>query len=510
MKNRKLLLIVSLVLALTMSLGGTLAYLQDSDVDVNVMTLGNVQIEQHEYQRVEKDGKYETGTIDEKTSYVLEAFEQNKPLLPIVGDPSLPGNDPGYAGWDSTPVRMSQVDSYGGMDVFAGKNAVDKFVTVENTGKTDAYVRTIVAVEVGSTDGSLVGTSYHGAWTKNEIGKVTINGNGYIVFEYIYAGAQLSDGSYRHEKGILPAGDTTYPNLAQVYLKHYANNDDMVAIDGNKNGTLDILVLSQAIQADGWDDANTALEAGFGAANAENIAKWFGDEGVKVEPVVVKNDAELAAAVAAGETNITLAAGTYYIDGCSGKTLTLNGTEATVLKLKNEGEDGCDYSFGGPTGVGNITFNGVTIDTTDNTGNYKGYSYMKGTFNNCNFVGAYSLNNANDFVFNNCTFDFQNGYFWTWSAKSVTFEGCTFNGNSKCILAHGYESTAITINNCKFAATAQGFTGAGDNTACVEIDPAGSNTYTINFTGINSKTDSYAGWTRVKDSSTGHTITGLN
>ena len=65
MKNRKLLLIVSLVLALTMSLGGTLAYLQDSDVDVNVMTLGNVQIEQHEYQRVEKDGKYETGTIDE-------------------------------------------------------------------------------------------------------------------------------------------------------------------------------------------------------------------------------------------------------------------------------------------------------------------------------------------------------------------------------------------------------------------------------------------------------------
>ena len=68
MKNRKLLLIVSLVLAMTMSLGGTLAYLQDSDADVNVMTQGNGQIEQHEYQRVEKDGKYETDTIDEKTS----------------------------------------------------------------------------------------------------------------------------------------------------------------------------------------------------------------------------------------------------------------------------------------------------------------------------------------------------------------------------------------------------------------------------------------------------------
>lgn len=134
---------------------------------------------------------------------------------------------------------------------------------------------------------------------------------------------------------------------------------------------------------------------------------------------------------------------------------------------------------------------------------------MKGTFNNCNFVGAYSLNNANDFVFNGCTFDFKNGYFWTWGANSVKFDECIFNGNSKAILAHGYASTKITINDCTFAATEQGLTSAGDNTACIEIDPAGTNTYTINFTGNNTKTASYAGWTRVKDGSTGHTITGI-
>ena len=151
----------------------------------------------------------------------------------------------------------------------------------------------------------------------------------------------------------------------------------------------------------------------------------------------------------------------------------------------------------------------MTINTESNTGNYKGYAYMKGTFNNCNFVGAYSLNNANDFIFNGCTFDFKNGYFWTWGAKSVTFDGCTFNGNSKNILAHGYASTQITINDCTFAATEVGKTGAGDPTACVEIDPAGTNVYTINFTGNNTKTDKYAGWTRIKDGSTGHTITGV-
>ncbi len=219
---------------------------------------------------------------------------------------------------------------------------------------------------------------------------------------------------------------------------------------------------------------------------------------------------DLATLVAMGYTEIDLADGEYDVYGCAGKTLTLNGSNNAVIKLYNDGEDGCDYAFGGNgTGVGNITFNGLTIDTQANTGNYKGFAYMKGTFNNCNFVGAYSLNNANDYVFNGCTFDFKNGYFWTWGANSVKFDGCIFNGNSKAILAHGWASTKITINDCTFAATEQGFTSSGDNTACVEIDPAGTNTYTINFTGNNTKTGSYAGWTRVKDGSTGHTITGL-
>ena len=225
----------------------------------------------------------------------------------------------------------------------------------------------------------------------------------------------------------------------------------------------------------------------------------------------VSTAAELAAVVAAGATDIYLLDGEYDVYGCGGKTLTLTGSKNAVIKLYNDGEDGCDYAFGGNgTGVGNITFNGLTIDTTANTGNYKGFAYMKGIFNDCNFVGAYSLNNANDFEFNRCTFDFKNGYFWTWGANSVTFDGCTFIGNSKNILAHGYASTVININNCTFAATEKGYTGAGDNTAAVEIDPAGTNTYTINFTGENTITENYAGWTRVKDGSTGHTITGLN
>ena len=52
MKIKNILLsAVSFVLVAALAIGGTLAYLQAEDSDVNVMTLGNVKIEQHEYER---------------------------------------------------------------------------------------------------------------------------------------------------------------------------------------------------------------------------------------------------------------------------------------------------------------------------------------------------------------------------------------------------------------------------------------------------------------------------
>ena len=273
MKLKKILLsAMSLVLVAAIAVAGTVAYLQDDDSDVNVMTLGNVSIAQHEYERATNtNGSYETKEIDGVTSYVLKDFTQGKALLPST-DPS----NHGAGTWDNTTVRMSQVGSYGGMQVFVNPNAQDKFVTVENTGKTDAYVRTLVAVECGSTDGSLVGTSYHSTWTKNVIGVIPVDGNNYYLIEYVYAGGKLSNGSWRHENGILPAGDTSYPNLSQVYISAAATNEDMVKLDGNGNGTLDILVVSQAVQVAGFADAKTALDTAFGVANQINATEWFG------------------------------------------------------------------------------------------------------------------------------------------------------------------------------------------------------------------------------------------
>ena len=377
MSKFKKVLSLFLVVAMTAAIAitGTMAYLTSEDSDVNVMTLGNVSIKQHEYQRgVNEDGSYQTTTIDGVTSYVLEAFEQGKPLLPIVGDPSEPGDSSAYAGYDSTTVRMTQVESYGGMDVFAGKNAQDKFVTVENTGKTDAYVRTLIAIEVGSTDGSLIKHSYHFTWTHNYIGIIEVDGNNYMLYEYVYAG--WNDGG-RHVNGVLPAGDTSYPNLSQVYLKHNATNEDLEAIDGNNNGMLDILVLSQAVQANGFADAQTALDTAFGEITTTNHP-W-------ANTVIVVD--------AAYYQNLT-ATEDYTIDG-EGKTVV--GVASSVDSFQWEGNGTIPVmstifssaeKTGAPVTVNDITFTGTMssvmagqyVDTESNWYNTE--------FNNVNIVDA--------------------------------------------------------------------------------------------------------------------------
>ena len=349
MKKRSLLMAASMLVALLVATTSTLAFLQDTAADHNIMTLGSVTIVQHEYERAtNEDGTYKTDTIDGQNSYVLQGFTQNKPLVPIVGDPNEPGDSPLYAGWDDTTVRMSQVNSYGGMQVFAGKNAQDKFVTVENTGASPAYVRTLVAIEVGSANGALVGKSYHsGSWAQTDLGVIKVGDTNYKVFSYVYQGAQLSNGSWRHEGGILPAGETTYPNLSQIYIKSKATNEDLIAIDGNGNGKLDVLVLSQAIQADGFASADAALTAGFGEANATNAAEWLG--GVPMIQVVNSAD-ELAAAMAKGgnillnadidlgSTQIVLEAGVDATLDLGGHTLTgkhASGDHYAMFNIKN-------------------------------------------------------------------------------------------------------------------------------------------------------------------------------
>ena len=290
--KKVLLMCTAYVLVAALAIGGTIAYLQDSDSDVNVMTLGNVSIAQHEYERVvDANGDY---VVDSKVGgYKLQPFTQDKPLYPAT----IPTNSAEWT-YESTNAMFEQVGANGGgMNVFVEPNAVDKFVFVENTGKTDAYVRTLIAFESGSLSveewDEVVCTSYHFSWGDPVvIGSITVESNNYVVLEYTYKGR--SDKGF-HENGILPAGEVTQCSLGQVYMRSTATNEDCEAIDGNKDGKYDILVLSQAVQTAGFADAKTALNTAFGKS-ADKAAEWFG--GVIVPSV--KTVAELREALATG------------------------------------------------------------------------------------------------------------------------------------------------------------------------------------------------------------------
>ena len=455
-----LALLLVLVIGITAGIGGTVAYLQDTDEDVNVMTLGNVYIEQHEYERVVKDGAYVTDTIDDVKSYVLKDFTQAKPLVPsAINTTTWEGWD-----WDTTVVRMTQVGSYGGMQVFkSASNAQDKFVTVENTGKTPAYVRTIVAIEVGSTDGSLIGTSYHQTWESTDFDSATddveplnvkIGDHNYMVIEYVYKGGELSDGSWRHENGILPAGDTSYPNLSQVYIKSEATNEDLVALDGNGNGTLDILVFSQAVQADGFADAETALNAAFGDITEDNHP-W--SETAPVIPVLVEDADDLVEALEAGKdvvltddvkidpAGMSNAYGTTGINVKNGQTIDGGGHTLDIKGAGGTWDSGINTtgglikdltvtgSFRGifinhnsdhsePVVLENVTIDGTTYTISCDQGMNQNFEAYNSTFNGWTSYAA-TLGSAK---FVDCKFGEGNGNAYCRPYAPTEFVGCEF------------------------------------------------------------------------------------
>lgn len=125
--NKILALALAFVLTIAGTVSMTVAYLTDTDNEENTFTVGNVQIELIEQQR----------PLDDETNQpvaggVLETFADKKVLLPIVGS------------------AQGEKDSNG---LPTAANYVDKLVTVENTGASDAYIRVFVAIPKALDDG---------------------------------------------------------------------------------------------------------------------------------------------------------------------------------------------------------------------------------------------------------------------------------------------------------------------------------------------------------------------
>lgn len=487
--NRTWAMVVAIVMALTLSLGSTLAYLSDTDSDVNVMVLGNVNIVQNEQERVkDADGKFTTE---------LQAFTNNQTIYPAVY---------GVTGQDDPDRQQITVGGYthtGGLRAFP--NYVDKIVTVTNTGKSDAYVRTLIAIPSSNTqteadlseewlhynpitdtdtspnNGWYAGkTLADGEWNddlakRNYLYGITINGKNYEV----YTATNVN---------VLTPGKTTGPCLAGFYLDNSVNYTDAGYVDVNGDvvwteDTLDILVISQAVQAAGFADAYTALNAGYGEVNKANVAKWFGalynEDGSINEDMIgtpgdefpnnnpptnyytVSDNEGLTAALAAGETNIYLEAGDYTLPtSLEGVSLTANGDAVVAVSAEDEA---------GATGIilgDNVTLSGIVFDVDTSTDGHGDAAFVavKGenvTIENCDFdltgtntQGIGIGGSTNNVLIKDC--NFENGYKQIGPLSGipgdVTIDGCTFGGTNSSYGMHlNVTSGNLTVKNCDIA-----------------------------------------------------------
>lgn len=396
---------LSLASVAAISVAGTVAFLTDDEKANNVFTVGNVDIEIVEQQRTE-DGK------------ALEDFEPGKELTPVVGS------------------AQSTKDQWG-MPVI--DNYVDKIVTVENTGKSDAYIRIYVATPaalvntVGANmsdnplhsnignrfDPSGKGTYNDGSWTTAENPYFEQFGNQWNPDVNPIQTATIDDIKYQisvytTQVPIAP-GESTAAVITGFYLDSRVDYDDEtgnytidgVEIEYDLSQGVVIPVYAQAVQAAGFENADDA----FTAAGLTADDMW-----ASINAVIDEDEA---------------------LDGDYNKT-------GYIPNVAGEAIDGL-----------------VVVDNTNDTTNLRALhkNYLTGdlSINNSYLDGTYAMN-VTAVESENAVLTATNTAFRGWVSysgfASATFTNCTFDANSNPEIyntVRPYDTTEFI--GCDFAGT---------------------------------------------------------
>lgn len=161
-----------------------------------------------------------------------------------------------------------------------------------------------------------------------------------------------------------------------------------------------------------------------------------------------------------GDEVVICAAGTYEVP--EGKNITITGAVDSVV-FDNIGA----HNMGGAS----VTFNNVTFKYGNE--NYKGLQHAGDmAYNDCTINGQVFLY-GNSETFNNCTFNqtSSDAYnVWTYGAKKVEFNECTFNSAGKSVLIYkeGNDAsftTSVSVVDTKFNASV-----AVEGKAAIEMD----------------------------------------
>lgn len=240
---KKRIVTLALVVALVaIAAVGTLAYFTDTDKATNTFTVGGVKIALHE------DNK--EGAVDKEYQEWLE----DQVLMP--GDNQT--------------------------------NTVAKVVTVENTGKSDSYVRVHIAIPSVLDDGAdtfdassnlLHFNAYEdsyvsGKWNWGQ--KVTADRTSFVGADdtWNFYTTTINNISYNvyvvtYESALAPEA-TTVSAMHQVYLYKDVTNADIEAANKVLGNDWTIYVFAEGCQTEGFTNAFDALNTSFGAPGSYN------------------------------------------------------------------------------------------------------------------------------------------------------------------------------------------------------------------------------------------------
>ncbi len=340
--KKKVLAAASYVMVAALAIGGTVAYFTDKEDAVNVMTMGaGVDIVLNEQQRSDGPGSD------------LEDFEQGKELLPVTGSAQGAKDDWGLS---------ADINNY-----------VDKIVTVENTGTTEAYYRVMIAVPAALENANNAEGPLHwnfgnrfDATRKGTYNSSDANSPYYQEFDdqWKTAGVSITIGGVAYNmytftgNTTLTAGEVSPAVLTGFYLDAGVDYDDETGkytfngktIDYDLNDVI-VPVQAQAVQAAGFTTAEEAFTASGLPANP-----WAANEAV-----VASEDAITKASGAALiKENVTLENATTDLNN----TVAMYLDDATISAERSDSSGADKYST--LTVYGDVTIGGT--GSVENTG----------------------------------------------------------------------------------------------------------------------------------------------
>lgn len=310
MSKKSLILVVSLVLALTMGLGGTLAFFTDRDSETNIFTVGNVDID------------------------LTEDFEQGAELVPgkdIEKKPVITnvGNNDAYV-WMTVavPAGLERSEASDNIVHWNWMAVTDKnYMDAKSQADVDAKIAEGKLPEGTTIEQIRAGQNWTVEGTIPK-GQETIDGVTYNVYLMKY-------------NDVLQPGETTLASLHNVYLDPHVDIDpegnlawveNGVATDLNYNlntmGNPKIYVAAYGIQAEGFADVDKAYDA-YGI-------QWGDNGGVEYESttVTVGSDEELADALASDADTIIVdltADVTYDVAAWQNKAMGSESTQTIMI-----------------------------------------------------------------------------------------------------------------------------------------------------------------------------------